>query len=101
MTDRKILIENIIECYLTQNNLTETEANEIVSLRNDLKAINYMRCSTQLKSVDVISFEEWKKRFLVKTETKNIYELRGNFLSSQTLYLAYSKDVELFNSLIV
>lgn len=63
--------------------------------------INYTRCSLQLKSIDVISFEEWKKRFVVKTETNNIYEFRGDFVLGEDLEFAYNKDVELYNSLIV
>ena len=66
-----------------------------------VKAINYSRCSTQLKSVDIISFDEWKKRFVVKTETNNVYEFRGDFVLGTDLEFAYNKDVELFNSLIV
>lgn len=72
-----------------------------VLAKNIEQAINYTRCSTQLKSEDVISFEDWKKRFIVKTETNNVYELRGKFLTGEKLYFAYNKDIELYNSLIV
>ena len=44
MTDRKILIENIINYWCENNDLTEQESNEIVSLRKDLRAINYTDC---------------------------------------------------------
>jgi hypothetical protein len=65
MTDRKILIENIINYWCENNDLTERESNEIVSLRKDLKVINYTRCSTQLKEKKPLTFEEWKS-FLYK-----------------------------------
>lgn len=72
-----------------------------VSLDRINETINYTRCSAQLKSVDVISFEDWKQKFVVKTETNNIYEFRGDFVLGEDLEFAYSKDVELYNSLIV
>jgi hypothetical protein len=86
MTDRKILFENIIECYLTENNLTETEANEIVSLNKDLKAINYMRCSLQLKKLEVPKFHVWMKQFGYAEDKecgilrKNGYLIKGHEL---------------------
>lgn len=55
------------------------------------EAINYNQCSTQLKSVDMISFEEWKKVFVVQIKD-NLFELRGSILSSETLRFAYSKN---------
>lgn len=64
------------------------------------EAINLITCSTQLKSEDMIDFEEWKKRFVVHVKG-NLFELRGSMLSSETLRFAYSKDIELYNSLIV
>jgi len=68
--------------------------------KKEVEAISVTRCSTQLKSVDVISFEEWKKVFVVHVKD-NLFELRGSMLSSETLRFAYSKDIELYNSLIV
>jgi hypothetical protein len=97
MTDRKILIENIIDCYLTQNNLTEKEANEIVSLRNDLKAINYMRCCTQLKDKEALSFEGFKNEFYYKAQM-GIYESKatGMFYNLTDLEKRYKKYCERF-----
>ena len=83
--------------YGTRENIHEQMTNDIKML---LEAINYTRCSTQLKSVDVISFEEWKKVFVVHIKD-DLFELRGSILSSEKLRFAYSKDVELYNSLIV
>ena len=98
---KEISLRNAIS-YCIENNDVNTATNRIMEfIRDEKEAINFIQCSTQLKSENVISFEDWKKRFVVKTETKDVYELRGNFISGETLMFAYSKDVELINSLIV
>ncbi len=75
----------------------ENAIEEIQTIKN----INYTSCSTQLKSLDVLNFEEWKQKFVVKTETNNVYEFRGDFVLGEDLEFAYNKDIELYNSLIV
>ena len=48
----------------------------------EVAAINYTRCSLQLKSKNTISFEEWKKRFLVHLYDE-MFELRGELINDK------------------
>tara|TARA_R110002051_G_scaffold224048_1_gene287240 strand:+ start:3001 stop:3300 length:300 start_codon:yes stop_codon:yes gene_type:complete len=68
-------------------------------LESKLEAIKETS-SKELKDDDIISFEEWKKVFLVKTEITDVYEFRGDFILKENLEIAYNKDVELAKSLV-
>lgn len=44
MTDKKIMLNRIIDFYVGRNDLKEIEIKTILDLKNDLEAINYSRC---------------------------------------------------------
>lgn len=46
--DRKMLIQNMVNCYLNEYNLTEEEVREVNLIESQLKAIDYAHSSTQL-----------------------------------------------------
>ena len=101
-TDKIVKLASKLMIELIKTDLPNKEINRLNDIVADIReeAINYTRCSTQLKSVDVINFEEWKKRFVVKIFDDE-FELRGDFINGKDLMMAYNKDIELRNSLIV
>ena len=78
------------------NHTEKSQWNRSEILRILEKHKEVINCS---HSVDVISFNEWKKRYVVKYN-ENEYIVRNVILNENDLIFAYNKDVELFNTLI-
>tara|TARA_R110000851_G_scaffold82890_1_gene181394 strand:+ start:203 stop:406 length:204 start_codon:yes stop_codon:yes gene_type:complete len=48
MKNKQKLVNRIIDFYLTGHNLKEEEAKAVISLKDEYKAINYTRCSSDV-----------------------------------------------------
>jgi hypothetical protein len=96
MIDRKTIINRLIDDILLRDNLTITDREDIVSLKEELEAINYIRSSTQLKDKNELTFDEWcEVNRYRKTKNGKYVDTQDLWFTEKALLKIYKLDIDL------
>jgi hypothetical protein len=96
MIDRKTIINILIDDILFRDNLTIKDREDIVSLKEELEAINYTRSSTQLKDKNELTFGEWcEVNRYRKTKNGKYVDTQDLWFTEKALLKIYKLDIDL------
>ena len=58
------------------------------------KAINFTRCSTELKEKEVMTFEDWKSVFIIEEKNERFLHVNGGWWSYAEVNWKYKSDLK-------
>jgi hypothetical protein len=87
------IINRLIDFYLEGSELTQGEHNTVRSLKEEMQAINYTRCSTQLKLVYTSDFCKWLETgFDYYEKTSDFLNKKGYRMTFKELVSKYEQE---------
>jgi hypothetical protein len=86
------IINRLIDFYLEGSELTQGEHNTVRSLKEEMQAINYTRCSTQLKDKYGEDFAYFVEKKVNARKIEDVYYYDDKlFLCADDLFKEYQK----------
>jgi hypothetical protein len=82
---KKQILQRVIDFYIEKAEVDKKTIKTVACLMNDLEAINYTRCSTQLKDKKTITFDEFAKENNYKQNFLYFYRDGKTFKPSEIM----------------
>ena len=97
MTELELIVKNLDKIGTELYNKFGTESYdircELHDIKDQLEAINYTRCCTELKSKEAPTFDEWLKKWKWKQIGSSYTFKRGeSYTDAESLLISYKKE---------
>jgi len=91
---KKQILQRVIDFYIEKADADKKTIKTVACLMNDIEAINYTHCCTELKSKKELTFDDWCEKY-VSVQGENIYLYKKTSYSLFELMMVYMKIKEM------
>ena len=90
---KKQILQRVIDFYIENSDADKKTIRTVACLMNDIEAINYTRCCTELKGKEAPTFDEWLKKLKWKQIGSSYTFKRGeSYTDAESLLISYKKE---------